>query len=124
MDINDRDREDDSPGEPAERTPQPHESTILPRTDDVIAVIDRVEQGVEMRGGPWLARAGDQDEWRDRTLKAMRERLAPAVLPGRDDDGLDLPSPLVEQFVERMGHAAGIGPAVLRHHDDPDVREG
>jgi hypothetical protein len=43
VDVVDRHREDDPPGEPAEPSSQPHESPIPTPADDMIAMVDRFE---------------------------------------------------------------------------------
>jgi hypothetical protein len=120
VDVVDRHREDEPPRQPAEPAPEPHDRAILARADDVIAVIDGVEQGVEMGGGPGLAGRGHQDERLPGPLEPPGKRLTPVGLLARHDDTFDPPSPLGDQLFQRMGHAIGRIPVLLVQDNHPD----
>jgi hypothetical protein len=120
VDVLDRHREDEPPGEPAEPARQPHGQAILARADDVIAMVDRLEQGIEVGRGPGLARRGHEHERRDGPLEPPGDRLMEVEMVAHDDDALDVPSTLRDQLLERPGHARVRGPVVRGQHDDPD----
>jgi hypothetical protein len=80
--------EDQLPGEPAEPSAQPLQQAHPPRADDVVAVIDRLEQGIEVRRGPGRAGRRHQHERHDRPGEPAAYGRAPANRFGHDDDGL------------------------------------
>jgi hypothetical protein len=124
VDVVDRHREDHPPGEPAEPAPEAHGRPVLPPADDVIAMIDRVQQRIEMGGGPGLARRGHEHERGDGPLEPQGERLVQAAPGARDDHAVDLPATLRDQLLQRTGHAPGRGPIVRRQDDHPDGGTG
>jgi hypothetical protein len=120
VDVLDRHGEDPLPGEPSEPAPEPTERPLLARADDVVAMIDRRQQGIEMGGSPRRARARDQDQGGVRPRHSQPQRVAPAVLGrDRDDDALHGASPPRKELLQGPRHRFGRLPAVLREDDDP-----
>jgi hypothetical protein len=88
----------------------------------VIAVVDRLEQRIEMSSRPGRGRRGHQDQERSASLQCPEQGLR-ATRPRAGDDGvLDRSTALDDQRFERPAHLAGR----FRHflitaqHDDPD----
>ena len=98
MNVLDRYREDHFPGKPAKPAEHPWQKPLPALADDVVTVIDRREERVEMSGGPPFARRGHQDQGGMGPRQRPAQRLAPAQPKGRDDDAVDRTSPLGDQL--------------------------
>jgi len=120
VDVFNRDREDQAPGEAGEPASQPGERTRPASADDMVAAVDRLEQGPEVLGGPRLVGRGHEDERGRGAPERGLERLAPAVRVGRlrRDGRAAAPG---EQVAQRLGGLAGaVGTVVAGEHHDED----
>jgi hypothetical protein len=52
VDVVDRDREDEPPGEPADPAADLREPSYPPPADDVVAMVDRLQERLDMFGCP------------------------------------------------------------------------
>ncbi len=113
----DRDREDQPPREPAEPRPEPREQTHPAAADHVVAMVDRLEQGLEMVAGPRLEGRSHEDERRFGALQRGLERPVPAARVGlhRLDGRPAAPGEQVAQGVGGSPVAAEL--LVAREHD-------
>jgi hypothetical protein len=121
VDIVDRHGEDQLPREAAEPASEPAQGVFAPRADDVVAVIDGREQGVEVRGGPRCARRGDEDERCAGPGEPAVERTIPAALGTGDDDAIDRVAPLGQERFERVEYLPG---GVVRGSGQHDHSDG
>ncbi len=121
MDIADRHGEDQLPGEPAEPAEQAGKQPHSTRANDVVAVIDRREQGIKMLGGPGCPCACREDEGRDGPLEPAPQRLAAAMFVAGHDHCLDRAAALGDQCFERTSHRRGRIVDALGKNHDPDA---
>src|SRR5262249_6157972 len=89
MDVDDGNREDDPPGDPFGPAPGALGEWNLPPADHVVALVDRREQRVEVRGGPWFTGRGDEDERCRCALETFFECSIKAASGDWDDDAFD-----------------------------------
>ncbi len=121
MDVLDRHGEDQLPGEPAEPAEQAREKRLLTRADDVVAVIDRREQGVEVLFSPGLARGGHEHQRIQGPFEPAPQRFVPAVFLAGHDHGLDRAAARGDQRFQRTSHRPGRGVNAWSEHHDPDA---
>jgi hypothetical protein len=80
VDILDRDRKDQPPGEPDDPAHQSGEPAILAGTEHMVAAVDRIEQGIEVGRAPGLEGVGDDHQGRNGLLEPPEHRLVPALI--------------------------------------------
>jgi len=125
VDIMDRHGEDQFPGELAEPAEQAWEEFLPTRADDVVAVIDLREQGIEMLSSPGRARGGHQHQRIQRPFEPASQRLVPAVFLAGHDHGLDGAPARGDQRFQRTSHRRGRGVNARSkdHHPDTGSRQ-
>jgi len=132
-DVQDRDREQEPPRE--DRPPPPdstHEAEGA-LADDVVAVVDRFEQGVEVSRRPERFGRGDEDDRVRRVGQSLLQRPTPADPVRRDDESIGRAFALFEEVEQPLGHLVGgdrgVGSRAVQgwtrvDHDHPDAATG
>jgi hypothetical protein len=80
VDVNNRDRKDQLSPDHSEPTTEAARHARLSLAEHVVALIDRLEQGVEVGAGPRLACGGDEDQRLSRAGQPARKRIAQVTL--------------------------------------------
>ena len=96
VDVAYRDREDEPPGDRQEPSPPSFASAGRPASDDVIAVVDRLEERLEVRLGQGLLGGRHQNQRESSTLESRGQGAAEASVHDRNDSRLHLPAHLPE----------------------------
>jgi hypothetical protein len=125
--VEERQGEQDPPGERRKPPPQLSASTRGPSADDMVPGVDRLEERVEMRGRPRLEGRRDQDDQLRTARQAFLQGLIPAPRIGPDDESLGLPLPGFEEVEQALADHVGVGPFALpasRHDDHEDIAVG
>jgi hypothetical protein len=125
VDVLDRHGEDQLPAQVAEPAEQAREEFLPARADDVVAVIDLREQGVEMLLSPALARGGHEHQRFQGPFEPAPERLAPAVFLAGHDHRLDRAATRGDQLFQRTSHLVdrGVNDRSKNHHPDAGSRQ-
>ncbi len=115
--------EDELPRKPAEPAADAVEKPLPTRAHDVVALIDRLEQGVEMLSRPGLARGRHEHQRIRCAFESPPQRLVPAVFLGGHDHGLDSAAARGDQRFERTGDHArrGVNPWSKDHNPDAGI---
>jgi hypothetical protein len=125
VDVDDRHGEDETPRQARDLPSQSGERPDAAAADDVVAVVERLQEGPEVRVGPRLLRRRDQDDGGRRALEAHLQSPVLAASRDRDDVHLGRPPSPRQQVAEARGDRLGtVGLAVVEHdHPDGGIRQ-
>jgi hypothetical protein len=107
VDIAQRDREHQPPGQRCQPSPATIPAPGGPTADDVIAVVDGLQERLQVGRGPRLLGRRDQDERELGAGQADGERVVEPLPRGPHDSGLHRPAHRVQ--VRGQGRDDGLG---------------
>ena len=116
--------EQDSPGESREPPADAPARPDRPSTDDVVAGVDRLEERVEVGGGPGLGGRRHQDDRVRPVGEPLLQGLAPADGVGADHEGVGFSLAGPEQVEQAPADPVRLGDVTRGHHDHPDATAG
>jgi hypothetical protein len=122
--VEHRQGEEDSPGEGCQPPPGIPARGRRASADDVVAVVDRLQERVEVGDRPFLEGRRHQDDRLRTAGQALLERLVPADRVGPDDERFGLAVPAFEQVEQASADRVGVGMSEAGHHDDQDSAVG
>ncbi len=90
----------------------------------MIALVDRLQERVEMRGGPRSRRCRDQDDRLLARFETLFQGLVPALRVGPDDERLGLSFPGFQEVEQPLTDRVRVCAPLTRHHDHEDRSVG
>jgi hypothetical protein len=124
VDVAQRDGEHQPPGHRREPTPQALPALDRPAADDMIAVIDGLEERLQMLRGPRLRGRRDQDEREMGVAKADGEGVVQPLPRGPDDTGLHRPADRHQVRGQGLDDGCGAVGRQVGEQDDSDAGVG
>jgi hypothetical protein len=107
MNVAQRDREDQAPRQQAGDGGPGFPAPARPATDHMVALVDRLEKGIEMPIRPGFLRCRHQHQRQSGSLQAALQCTPEAVIPHRDDTALDRPPQRSDQVRQGSNDAVG-----------------
>jgi hypothetical protein len=124
VDIAQRHGEDQPPGPGRQPSDDASPSFGRPSANDVIAVVDRLQQRLEVRLCPRFLGGRDQDKGEMRAFQAVLEGALDAGRPDRDDAALDGPTRREKRLGKRRDDRRRAVVWQVREQDDADAGVG
>jgi hypothetical protein len=124
VDVLQRDGEHQAPGHRRQPSREPLPAPGRPTADDVIAVVDGLQERLEMILGPRLLGRRDQDEREMGAFQAEGQRAVETVLPGADDAGLHHPAHRGQVIGQGRDDRRGAVGRQVGREDDADAGVG
>jgi hypothetical protein len=84
----------------------------------VIALVDRLQERVEVGDRPFLNGRCYQNDWLRTTSQAFFQGFVPASLVGSNDERLSLATATLEEVEQSLADRVGVRMVAARHHDD------
>jgi hypothetical protein len=123
-DVENRQGEQDPPWEGREPSAPTPSGWRRASADDVVAMVDRLEERVEVGDRPFLEGRRHQDDRLGPAGQALFQRLVPSSGVGPDDEGLGLALSAFQEVEQPPADRVGVGVILGRHDDDQDVSVG
>jgi hypothetical protein len=122
MDVGHRHREDRPPEEAGKPAPDRASPADGSAAEDVVAMVDRLEERIEVPRAPGRDGVRDQHERSRRPQESPLHRLGEAAFIHHNHHDLGAPAASQQQIADRASHERGSNRIAVRDHDDADGR--
>jgi hypothetical protein len=124
MDVDQRYREDQAVRQTIQPAFPPLPASGRPTADDVVAVVDRLQERLQVRLCPGLSRRGDQDQRMARALQPIGEQASEVRAVDGHDTALDWPPELRQVSDQRCDDGLRVLARQVGQQDDPNPGVG